>query len=69
MSTTQILDALNDRLEFWREQQQAAFRTNDRVLAAVSARIIEEYVQLIANAATAARPAQAAALFIERTAD
>ena len=35
MSTNLILNAVNHRLEFWREQQQAAFRGDDQVRAAI----------------------------------
>jgi hypothetical protein len=51
VSTTQILDAVTRRLEFWREQQQSAFRGGDHAKAAMCARIIEEYGYLTAEAA------------------
>jgi hypothetical protein len=51
VSTNLILDAVNSRLEFWRQQQQAAFRVNDQAGAAMCDRILEEYAQLTAEAA------------------
>jgi hypothetical protein len=51
ISTDLILDAVNTRLQFWREQQQAAFRSGDAAGAAMCARILEEYAQLTAEAA------------------
>jgi hypothetical protein len=51
VSANLILDAVNSRLEFWREQQQAAFRDGDQAEAAMCDRILEEYAQLAAAAA------------------
>ena len=69
VSTNLILDAVHSRLEFWREQQQAAFRGGDGVRAAMCARIIEEYAQLTAEAAGRVRRAVASETFIKALTD
>jgi hypothetical protein len=68
-STTLILAAVHSRLEFWRDQQQAAFRGGDGATAAMCARIIEEYAQLTAEAAGQAPRAPASESFIKALRD
>lgn len=65
ISDNLILDAVNARLQFWREQQQAAFRGGDDPKAAMCARILEEYAQLTAEAAGRVCRAAASASFIK----
>jgi hypothetical protein len=65
VSTNLILDAVNHRLEFWREQQQAAFRDGDHEGAAMCDRILEEYAQLTAEAAGMIHRAPASETFIK----
>jgi hypothetical protein len=69
ISTTLLLDAVHSRLEFWRDQQQAAFRGGDGAAAAMCARIIEEYAQLTAEAAGHARRAPSSESFIKALMD
>jgi hypothetical protein len=65
VSTDTILEAVNSRLGFWREQEQAAFRSGDPAQAAVCARIIEEYAQLTAEASGHIRRTETSEAFIK----
>jgi hypothetical protein len=69
VSTNLILDAVNSRLEFWREQQQAAFRVGDHAGAAMCDRILEEYAELTAEAAGMMHRAPASETFIKGITD
>jgi hypothetical protein len=69
VSSTLILDAVSNRLTFWQEQQQSAFRGGDLIRAALCGRIIEEYAQLTAEAAGSVRRAPASETFIKALAN
>ena len=69
VSTNLILEAVSNRLGFWREQQQEAFRSDDQARAAMCARIIEEYGQLTQEAAGRARRSAASETFIRSLAN
>jgi hypothetical protein len=69
ISTNSILEAVDKRLGFWREQQQQAFQSDDRVRAAMCARIIDEYAQLTAEAAGRVRRTVTSETFIRSLSD
>jgi hypothetical protein len=69
VSTDVILEAVNSRLGFWREQEQAAFRSGDAVQAAMCSRIIEEYAQLTAEASGHVRRIHTSEAFIRALGD
>ena len=45
-----FLEIVNQRIQFWRDQLQTAYRSGDTQLAAECTRHLEEYIALIALA-------------------
>ena len=45
-----LLEIVNKRIEFWRDQLQSAYRSGDTQLAGECARHLEEYIALTALA-------------------
>ena len=45
-----LLEIVNERIQFWRDQLQTAYRSGDTQLAAACTRHLEEYIALTALA-------------------
>jgi hypothetical protein len=54
-ATYLMLDIANNRVQFWQDELQAAFRTGNTARAAECDRLIEEYGLLTSQALTALR--------------
>ena len=54
-ATYLMLDIANDRIQFWQDELQAAFRSGNTARAAECDRLIEEYGLLTSQALTALR--------------